>query len=35
MPDPDAVGQDPIGILDELNEDYLYPADYFIPIELS
>jgi hypothetical protein len=35
LPDSEAgkVGQ--IRIVDESGEDYLYPADYFIPVELS
>jgi len=32
--DPDAVKEGYIRIIDESGEDYLYPADYFVPIEL-
>lgn len=31
--DPDAAEEGYIRIVDESGEDYLYPADYFVPIE--
>ena len=35
MPDASAEGEGYVRIIDESGEDYLYPASYFIPIELS
>ncbi len=35
VPDADAVENEDIRIIDESGEDYLYPLDYFILIELS
>ena len=32
--DPDADQSDHIRVVDESGEDYLYPADYFVPITL-
>ena len=32
--DPDAAAEGYIRIVDESGEDYLYPADYFVSIEL-
>jgi len=32
--DSDAAKEGYIRIIDESGEDYLYPADYFVPIEL-
>jgi len=32
--DPDAAKDGYIRIIDESGEDYLYPADYFAPIEV-
>ncbi len=32
--DPDAAEGGYIRIIDESGEDYLYPADYFVPVEL-
>ena len=32
--DPDASEEGYIRIIDESGEDYLYPADYFVPVEL-
>jgi len=32
--DPDAAEEGYIRIIDESGEGYLYPADYFVPIEL-
>jgi hypothetical protein len=34
IPDPQASEHGYVRIIDESGEDYLYPADYFIPIEL-
>jgi hypothetical protein len=34
LPDKDAQADGDLRIIDESGEDYLYPADYFIPIEL-
>ncbi len=34
IPDPKAAKHGLVRIIDESGEDYLYPADYFIPIEL-
>jgi hypothetical protein len=35
LPDPKAAEQGFIRVIDESGEDYLYPAEYFIPIGLS
>jgi hypothetical protein len=35
LPDEAAAEDNYISIIDESGEDYLYPADYFLPIELS
>jgi hypothetical protein len=35
VPDAEAAGSGYLRILDESGEDYLYPQDYFVPIELS
>lgn len=35
MPDEAAAEDSYIRIIDESGEDYLYPAAYFLPIELS
>ncbi|HEX2224436.1 MAG TPA: hypothetical protein VHN15_09540 [Thermoanaerobaculia bacterium] len=35
LPDLDAASSGFLRVLDESGEDYLYPRDYFIPIELS
>ena len=32
--DPDAEANGLIRVIDESGEDYLYPASYFVPIEL-
>jgi len=32
--DPDASEEGYIRIIDESGEDYLYPTDYFVPVEL-
>lgn len=34
LPDKDAQADGDMRIIDESGEDYLFPADYFIPIEL-
>lgn len=34
LPDERAAGDGYIRIVDESGEDYLYPANYFIPIDL-
>ena len=34
IPDPDAAADGYVRIIDESGEDYLYPADYFVPIEM-
>lgn len=35
LPDPQALAHKLIRVIDESGEDYLYPADYFVPITLS
>ncbi len=35
LPDKAAVEDGYVRVIDESGEDYLYPADYFLPIELS
>ena len=32
--DADAAARDLIRVIDESGEDYLYPSNYFVPIEL-
>jgi len=34
VPDPQAAGHQHLRVIDESGEDYLYPADYLVPIEL-
>ena len=34
LPDADAARHRLLRVIDESGEDYLYPADYFTPIEL-
>jgi hypothetical protein len=34
LPDEDAVREGDIRVIDESGEDYLYPAEWFVPIEL-
>jgi len=34
LPDERAATNDYIRLIDETNEDYLYPAKYFVPIQL-
>lgn len=35
LPDESAAEDGYLRIIDESGEDYLYPAEYFLPIELS
>ena len=35
MPDKRAAANDYLRVIDETGQDYLYPAKYFAPIELS
>jgi hypothetical protein len=34
IPDPDAEARHYVRVVDESGEDYLYPADFFVPIDL-
>ena len=34
LPDEEAVREGDIRVVDESGEDYLYPAEWFVPIEL-
>ncbi|HYT89156.1 MAG TPA: hypothetical protein VEL76_10645 [Gemmataceae bacterium] len=34
VPDPVAAARHCVRVIDESGEDYLYPEDYFVPIEL-
>lgn len=34
LPDDDAASQHYLRVIDESGEDYLYPADYFLLVEL-
>ena len=34
VPDPKAAAHRLVRVIDESGEDYLYPEDYFVPIEL-
>ncbi len=34
VPDPNAAKHQMIRVIDESNEDYLYPLSYFVPVEL-
>jgi len=34
VPDPQAQAQGQIRVIDESGEDYLYPVDLFLPIEI-
>jgi hypothetical protein len=34
LPDERAAANDYIRVIDETGEDYLYPAKYFVPIQL-
>jgi len=33
--DPDAADEDMVRVVDESGDDYLYPKDMFVPVELS
>ncbi|MFP4191053.1 MAG: hypothetical protein ACLFU6_03170 [Candidatus Hydrogenedentota bacterium] len=33
MPDEDAAREGQVRVIDESGEDYLYPADWFVPIK--
>lgn len=35
VPDPKAETYQMIRVIDESGEDYLYPTDYFLPLQLS
>lgn len=35
IPDADAIETGMIRVVDESGEDYLFPADFFLPVELS
>jgi hypothetical protein len=35
IPDATAEAQHFVRVVDESGEDYLYPEDYFVPVELS
>jgi hypothetical protein len=35
IPDPLAAGHNMVRVIDESGQDYLYPADFFVPITLS
>jgi len=35
LPDARAAKVGYVRVVDESGEDYLYPADYFVPVELS
>lgn len=35
LPDPDAAAAGLLRVIDESGEDYLYPSDCFLPVELS
>ena len=34
LPDPEAEKHHHVRVIDESGEDYLYPEDYFVPVEL-
>jgi len=34
LPDPGAVREGYVRVIDESGENYLYPADYFVPVRL-
>ena len=34
LPDAEAKKEDDIRVIDESGEDYLYPADWFVPIDV-
>jgi len=35
IPDPDAESHHQLRVIDESGEDYLYPDEYFVPMDLS
>ncbi|MGC8782320.1 MAG: hypothetical protein ACP5UQ_15775 [Anaerolineae bacterium] len=35
MPDEDAARDGDLRVIDESGEDYLHPASYFVPVEVS
>lgn len=35
LPDPAAVREDYVRVIDESGEDYLYPGEYFVRLKLS
>ena len=35
LPDREAKRHGDLRVVDESGEDYLYPADYFVPVDLS
>lgn len=35
LPDEEGARQGRIRVVDESGEDYLYPQDYFVPVEVS
>jgi len=35
VPDPDAAQHQQIRVIDESGEDYLFPLEFFTPVELS
>ena len=35
LPDPKAAKERQVRVIDESGEDYLFPANYFTPIELT
>jgi hypothetical protein len=34
VPDPDAEKDGDVRVIDESGEDYLYPADWFVPVDV-
>lgn len=34
LPDPDAEREGDVRVVDESGEDYLYPANWFVPLEV-
>jgi hypothetical protein len=34
LPDPGAAQEGQVRVIDESGEDYLYPAEYFVPVKL-
>ena len=34
LPDEDAAREGDVRVIDESGEDYLYPAEWFVPVEL-